>query len=391
MNSISDSILFPRIATYASLVIAGLWVVSPVTTAQAAPGDSTHGTIARAREWPEADALFHMDTRWLGGDGAYSVELGNNRVLWLFGDSFVATSPGDIRWQSKLVRNTIAIQEGHDPTHARMTFHWRTSGGTPDAFFAGTDTSWYWPGHGVLVNGRLILFMMNLRKVEGGLGFEGFGWSAIVVDNPDDDPSTWEMRPAQVPSPILGVLIGSASVLKGEEYMYAFGAEEPAIHDVFLVRWHINDATRGDLREPEWWSPADGSWIPQSRLTRRPSPLLQEAATEFTVHYDSTARRFVQVQTVGFGAASLTIRTAPHLTGPWSTPAEIYTPPESRRPGVMVYSGKAHSWVQGADLVLTYCTNAFSLTDLVFDTSLYYPRFVRIDFANPKPGVLDQH
>ena len=35
--------------------------------------------------WPEADAMFHRDPRWLGGDDAYSIDLGNGPrrlVLW---------------------------------------------------------------------------------------------------------------------------------------------------------------------------------------------------------------------------------------------------------------------------------------------------------------------
>src|SRR5262245_25248473 len=44
----------------------------------------------RAEAWPEADALFRQDPRWLGADAALTVDLGGDRVLWLFGDTFVA-------------------------------------------------------------------------------------------------------------------------------------------------------------------------------------------------------------------------------------------------------------------------------------------------------------
>lgn len=50
--------------------------------------------------WPEADKLFRSDPRWLGGDAAYSVDLGHGRVPWLFGDSFIADAPGQTRRQS---------------------------------------------------------------------------------------------------------------------------------------------------------------------------------------------------------------------------------------------------------------------------------------------------
>ena len=66
----------------------------------------------------EADALFHQDPRWLGGDAAYSIDLGDDRTLWLFGDSFIATSPALTRRESTLVRNSVAVMTGRDPLTA---------------------------------------------------------------------------------------------------------------------------------------------------------------------------------------------------------------------------------------------------------------------------------
>jgi len=82
-----------------------------------------------ATAWPEADRLFHSYPRWLGADAAYSFDLGNQRVLWLFGDSFV----GGLKWRrSRMVRNSIAIQKGYDPSAASIRFYW---GGKLTFFF----------------------------------------------------------------------------------------------------------------------------------------------------------------------------------------------------------------------------------------------------------------
>ena len=51
--------------------------------------------LLHAEPWPEADALFRSDPRWLGADDAYSVDLGGRRVLWLFADTFVSTRKRD--------------------------------------------------------------------------------------------------------------------------------------------------------------------------------------------------------------------------------------------------------------------------------------------------------
>ncbi len=68
-----------------------------------------------AEPWPAADKMFKRDHRWLGGDGASSIDLGGGRVLWLFGDSFIDARDRHLRGESVLIRNSVAIQFGHDP------------------------------------------------------------------------------------------------------------------------------------------------------------------------------------------------------------------------------------------------------------------------------------
>ncbi|MBK9985225.1 MAG: hypothetical protein IPP15_23235 [Saprospiraceae bacterium] len=40
----------------------------------------------------------------------------------------------------------------------------------------------------------------------------------------------------------LGTIAGSAAILKDDHYLYAFGAVEPTTHEVYLLRWDINEA-----------------------------------------------------------------------------------------------------------------------------------------------------
>jgi hypothetical protein len=60
----------------------------------------------------------------------------------------------------------------------------------------------------------------------------------------------------------------------------------------------------------------------------------------------------------------------------------VYTPPESQRPDTLVYAGKSHPELTGTGngnvIVATYASNSTSVASLVADTSLYYPRFVRL-------------
>jgi hypothetical protein len=330
--------------------------------------------------WPEADTLFHQDPRWLGADGAYSVDLGHGKVLWLFADTFVATTPAHVRHESKMIRNSVAIEQGYDPSRATMKFYWHASGETPKSFFPEQDGVWYWPGDGVRVGPVLLVFLMRTIGTSTGIGFAGVGWDAVMVANPDDDPSKWKVDRIDCPQNDFGVVIGSAGVLQDGNYVYAFGSHEPAVHDIYVVRWPALAILRGNLQSPEWWDGSKSRWIAQRDLPSKPQPVFVNGTTEFTVHYDSGLRAFVEIQTQGFDAAEIAMRSAPALTGPWSPLQVVYRPPEADLPGVFNYAAKAHPELrgEGTDLILTYLTNAHKFSRLVEDVHLYYPRMLKI-------------
>ncbi len=87
------------------------------------------------------------------------------------------------------------------------------------------------------------------------------------------------------------------------------------------------------------------------------------------------------LQTWGFGQAVVAIRTAKMLTGPWSERQIIYRPGESNRADGMVYGGKGHIHLLGADIVATYNANSEVFSNLLIDQSIYYPRFIRVEIA----------
>lgn len=334
----------------------------------------------QASGWEEADQLFRRDPSWVGGDGAYSVDLGNGRVLWLFADTLIDPSGGHSRKSAgiKMISNSLGIQKGYNPATAEMRFFWKTSPDrTPSAFFPDEDNARFWPGHGIRIRDRLILFLMKVKKTTGGLGFEVCDWTAVLIRNPDDDPEDWKMDRLETPSNKLQVIVGSAGVLAGDGFIYAYGSKEPGGADVYLVRWLEDDVYKGDLSRCFWW---DGkTWSAnEPSVGNTAAAVLHNAGTEFTVHPDPRTGKYMQIQCSGFGPATLTLREAAKPSGPWSEPITLYRPPEYDKPRIMIYQGKAHPCLVGADLVATYSTNSFDFSDLFKDTDTYYPRFVRL-------------
>ncbi len=357
--------------------VAALAIASAVFAANQAPPH-----IASAEPWPEADALFHRDPRWLGSDCAYSVDLGGGRVLWLFGDTFVATSEAHTRRASKMPRNTVALQRGSDPTKADIQFYWKVSAGPPASFFPDAGQEWFWPGGGIRLDDRLVIFLIKVRRTGDGMfGFAAVGTTAVAVDNPDESPDHWRLRSVPIPPNDFKLMTGGASVLRLGDHIVAYCSDDGgSTHSGFVARWPLTAFRRLDLSAPEWWDAAGQRWVAQRELAKRPTPLFGEAQTEFTVHHDERSGLFLEIQTRGFGGADLALRWSPALTGPWPSPQKFHRPPEAALPRVLIYAGKAHPELIGADLVVTYATNT-DWERCLDDMKLYYPRFLRVTFA----------
>lgn len=332
-----------------------------------------------AEAWPEADALFHRDPRWLGGDDAYSVDLRDGRVAWFFGDSFVAPSVAGQRRGTTMVRNSVGIQTGYDPTSAQFKCYWREEDGKPASFIPEDGENFYWPGGNLLLDGKLLVLFMRARNAEEELHFATTGWGAVLIDNLQMEPEHWEVRKLTVPQNKFGVLVGSASLVRDEQYVYALSVQQRS-HDVFLVRWPSSDASKGDLADPQWWTGEETGWVPQRDLAKLPTPLLTRGHTEFTVHSSKALACYLQVQFTGYPRTPIGVRSAGSLTGPWSRLQALYWPEEivNNGHGLMLYAAKAHPEQSTDGLALTYCSNTFRFTRVLDDNKVYFPRFVRV-------------
>ncbi|MBM4353784.1 MAG: DUF4185 domain-containing protein [Deltaproteobacteria bacterium] len=332
-----------------------------------------------AEPFVAAEALFHQEADWLGGDVASSVALGNGRVAWLFGDSFIATSDKHVRSESVMVRNSVAVQTGLDPTTATMAFAWDKSQGEklPRSFFAEDGDFWFWPGTGVLVQDRLLVFVSRIKGVEGGLGFAGVEWDARLVSNPQDPPGDWQVTDVDAPANDKSVYWGGGGVFVDEVHVVAFGFQEPS-HDLYIARWLTAAAREGDLSGIEWWCGTEwGTACP-------PAVVLEDIATEFSVHQDAVFGCWMMLYQEFFGATSTVVRWAPHYTGPWSGAKVEYNPPEQSWPNAFQYAGKAHPELAGGDILATYAVNSFDFATLINDTTYYYPRVVRLTRECPE-------
>jgi len=262
--------------------------------------------------------------------------------------------------------------------------------------------------------------VLDAWRAEGSLMFfEVFDWTAVLIRNPDDTVGEWQVEPIDTPPAVDRVMPGPGAVAH-DGHLYAYGWRDG--HELrpgrlrrtpryrgfrhprqaFLLRWPVESVAAG-LRAPQWWT-GDGWHSDQARAVA----VVDDPATEFTVHRDEATGEFVLVGATGWFAGvdrvailrplrvlkrlprvgrllslvglvrvSLTVRRAPVPQGPWSPAVRVFTPRVAA--DVLVYAGKAHPQLTGGGLVCTYAQIALKADRTLSDESLYYPRFVRVE------------
>jgi hypothetical protein len=346
------------------------------------------------KQFPAADALFRQDPQWLGADAAITVPLNADCTLWLFGDTFVAKSSANVRTDSEMIRNSVAIQTGMDPLRAVMDFSWRTDAEfTPASFFPENGTSWYWPGNGIrITGGPLLVFLYILSNSDEGLGFSIDGYALAVINNPDDPADDWNVTITDQPALPFDAIPANALVREGNWIIAVAPAWHQKLrHGGALVRYPADEISTGDCTGAQWWLGESRGWVATSAIgADKPVYVIYDAGPECSVHYNAARGLYVHVASYGFGGTDIGIRTAPAITGPWTQKIIVYRPPESDAENPFVYAGKAHPELFGPaaeDLLVTYAANSFTFSDLFTaegQQNLYWPRFVRVRIPWPE-------
>jgi hypothetical protein len=334
-----------------------------------------------------AEVLFRQNPDWLGSDGANSTPLGDDRVFWTFEDTFIATSPAHTRQQSTMVRNSVAIQTGLDPLTAQMRYYWRRDpNGSPASFFPEDGDTWYWTGAAIrLEEGPLVTFLRKTISTPGiGLGFAHTGYAIAIISNPDQPPSEW------VPVIINGGAstfdaVPATALLRDGEYIIGLALKQENPHSGALVRYLASQLAVGNIENPEWWAGPGHGWVLEQDLgPAGPVFVIDDAGAENSLHWDQRTQSFIHIATYGFGAATIGVRSAPAIEGPWSEPVEVYRPPEADGQRPFVYAAIAHPELSGrepGDLIVTYATNSFEFADLLTEHGskhLYWPRVITL-------------
>ena len=115
---------------------------------------------------PEYNALFYNEKGWTGADASYSVALADSVTLWLYGDTWIGDIVNGKHKNATMVNNSIAVQRGKESSKASVEFFWRrTEKGKAAAFIRPADgVGWFWIFDGIVADGKLYLFLMQIIK-----------------------------------------------------------------------------------------------------------------------------------------------------------------------------------------------------------------------------------
>src|ERR1035441_6662372 len=239
---------------------------------------------------PEWDALFQPESGWIGADGAYSIPLSGDTMLWLFSDTFVGKVKEGKRLDARMINNSIALQHG---TNQPEFFYGTAADGKPASFInpqSGSQRDYFWLTHGARTGDGLYFFLLRVVTVKPGTPF-GFklvdGWLAHVA-NPDASPSQWRITQTKVPFTSIsakGSLIFGNAVLREGEFVYIFGGDtrtqaKKASKPNGMVIARAPADGLGDFAQ--WRFLADGAW---QKDFKRVTPVFPNLGSEFSVSW----------------------------------------------------------------------------------------------------------
>ena len=159
----------------------------------------------------------------LGHDYQHVYDLGGDRRLWLFQDTFIDHTGNATRLdQASFAHNTAMVQTGR----CFSLLH-RGTAAAPLSFEPGTGTQilsrWFWPLGGEVADGRLDVFWVEMGKTADPRPPDGLGWVPVRTWLATYDTATLA-RTSFRPAPAAGVHpIYGYAVASDATHTYLFG------------------------------------------------------------------------------------------------------------------------------------------------------------------------
>jgi hypothetical protein len=331
------------------------------------------------------NTLFTRNKGWTGGDIAHTVPLTDSLILWLFGDSWIGHLENNTHSGSKMICNSLAIQYGKAANEKNLKFYYLTKDKKPAPLFSPTEgKGQYWlTGGGIKTKNGLYLIASQIVKTDDKsvFGFKSIGNTILAINNPFDEPYSWRVEEVKIPfflnTEDTEIDFGIPQFIK-DGNIYIYGVElSRKENDRYMLLARVTEGQILNFDKWEFYS--NGQWGKDFTKADR---LCNHYGAEYSVSFHPFLNKFITVYTELGMSDKIMLRTAANPEGPWSEQIEIYKAPETGwSKNYFCYAGRAHIELSGLnDLLVSYVCNSFDFAEMVSDTRIYRPKFIRIKF-----------
>jgi hypothetical protein len=297
---------------------------------------------------------------WLSGDNNNPVLLPDNRVAWVYNDSFMGPEDPhtNVIHSTKMINNLVVIQKGDSLT---SIYSGNTS--KPASLFIPGNGNEFWQSGGVIENGVLKII---LTEIKNGISFAGYTWIG-TLSLPDLAVVSLHRLPAMLN-------ISPNCVIQDGDYDYLyFGAHRSTV---------VGRVPKGQLDSQQAWEfyTGNGNW-----------------STDFT-----QAAKLVEGVSAGnvikIGPGNYAMSGVPDLSGevavwfaqspvgPWVNKTIIYHIPQEE--GLLAYEGHVNPLGNNGVYTFTYSLYPFIKNPVAMqlaDKTTYVPGFVKANLLELSP------
>jgi hypothetical protein len=333
---------------------------------------------------------FLLKDGWLGGDSVSSIDLGEGRTLWLFGDSFVGSPTDADRTHAKMIANSVGLSSC-GASGWSIAYDWQDAPNGPSEIFSSKRVGEkYWPLSGVMLeNGEALVILARVKTVKEGdpFGFRIEGADLAYLRPTQSTPDQWPMtiEPLHAGSEWI---IGSAAVRASDSILVLAARQAPSKDGNAMALLRLAGHPHAYTLEAF----AQGAW--QKLSDAEPQKLFPDGSSEAGLLADSESNWLLVHSQGGLAAPQVMLRVAKKAAGPWSPAEAIARYPEMTREdrryrsSAFCYAAKVHSQFSNeTTLFVTYACNTADLNELQRDLSIYRPRIISIPRAGTRiPG-----
>jgi len=276
----------------------------------------------------------------------------------------------------------VVPDEKHPPAKERDWF-WSTGGGVVTAGSDGSRT--------------LYVSFFRVRRNPHGKGVWNFsivGTTLAKIDNAADPPEKWKTRLFDIPNSISAEQAAAnraqkettwgmaACVMRGARenetpYVLIYGVQKGGWLSSSLV---VARAPAKALERFDAWEFYAGANAWKSKMAEL-KPIADGIAPEFSVEPDARDKApiWLLVQSEPLLGRRIVLRISAGSLGLWSNGKTVYTVSEvTRNKAYFTYAAKGHLHLsRPGELLITYIVNSNRFGDLIDDTTIYRPKFLR--------------